>query len=123
MIIIPDTNFLIYSAKLNIWRELEKIPLAIIPEVAYELGQVAKKANGKDKESAAFVLDMIKYAGIKLKKGYADDAIIKKAHEMKEAGEKSFAVATMDKELLQRLRKEGIGTIVIRQKKLFVSGI
>ncbi|MFA5084731.1 MAG: PIN domain-containing protein [Candidatus Paceibacterota bacterium] len=121
MLIIPDTNFLIYAAKFKLWSELEKVPLALIPEVVCELEVLSKKANGKDKESAAFVLERIKPFKIVPKKGYADDIILQKARFLKEAGEKSFAVATMDKELLQKLRKEGIKTIGIRQKKLLVS--
>jgi len=120
MLIIPDTNFLIYSAKFKLWSELEKTPLMIIPEVAYELEVLSKKANGKDKESAAFVLDMIKHTKVKPKKGYADDAILQKARGLQAAGGKNFAVATMDRELAQKLKKEGIKIISIRQKKLLV---
>ena len=122
MLIIPDTNFLIYSARFKLFGELEKTPLMIIPEVVYELEILAKKAGGKGKESAAFVLEMVKNVKVKPKKGYADDVILHKARFLRGAGEKNFAVATMDKELLQKLRKEGIKTMGIRQKKLIVSG-
>lgn len=127
MIIIFDTNFLIYLAKYKLWRQLEKkypyYTLLILPQVVYELETLSKKIKGKDKELAIFTLNCIGKQKIKAKKGYADTVVLHTAVSLKDAGEKNFIVATMDKLLRQKLKKAGIKILTIRQKKYLTSKI
>ncbi len=118
MLIIPDTNFLIYLSKYKLWHNLEKkygtYKLLILPEIVYELDKLSKK--GKDKEYTMLALEIVqKLTNIKKRKGYADKVIIKKAKTIK----KDFIIATMDKELTKKLKKQNpnIKILTIRQKK------
>lgn len=117
MLIIPDTNFLIYLSKYKLWHELTRLyghyTFLILPQVAHELKQLAEKAKGKDKEASLLALTLIKK--VKAKKGSADLAIIKAALQLK--AKQKFVVATMDKELVKKLKKQGIVILTIRQKK------
>lgn len=127
MLVIPDTNFLIYMAKYRLWYRLEeKYPhysLLILPQVIYELETLAKKTKGKDKEAALLAFEFIKKIKIKAKKGYADTAILQAAFMLKDAGEKNFVVATMDKALRQKLKRAKIRILTIRQKKYLTSKV
>lgn len=127
MLIIPDTNFLIYLAKFRLWHELERFhkhSLLILPQVMHELETLAKKAKGKDKESSLMAIEIVDQLKprIKSRKGYADKAILQIACWLKNAGERNFVIATMDQELRKMLKKEGIKLLTIRQKKHLVMG-
>lgn len=122
MLIIPDTNFLIYAAKFRLWHELERLfpkySFVVLPQVVYELEVLSKKTRGKDKEASVLALEFInRLKKIKAKKGNADKAIFQVACWLKDAGESNFAVATMDKMLRQKLKKATIKLLTIRQKK------
>ena len=126
MLIIPDTNFLIYLSKYKLWDELERVygkyKLLILPEVVYELDKLSKKdKKGKNKEHALLALEFIKKIEKKIKKrkGYADNSIIKTAYMLKKIN-KNFIIATMDRELMKKLKKQNIKILTIRQKKYLV---
>ena len=120
MLIIPDTNFLIYISKYKLWHELEKnygkYELIILPEVAYELIKLSKK--GKNKIHSIVAIEFTKIKKIESKKGYADNAIVKKAKLLKKS-KKRFIIATMDKNLMKKLKKQNLNIkiLTIRQKK------
>ncbi len=120
MLIIPDTNFLIYISKYKLWHELEysfgKYKLIILPEVAYELIKLSER--GKNKIHSLVAIELTKIKKIKSKKGYADEAIVKKTQTLRKA-HKKFIIATMDKNLIKKLKKQyqNIKILTIRQKK------
>jgi len=118
MLIIPDTNFLIYLSKYKLWDDLEKLygkyKLVILPEVAYELIKLSKK--GKEKEYSLVAIELTKIKKINEKKGYADKAILKKAKKLKKT-KKRFTIGTMDKILMDKLNKQNVKILTIRQKK------
>lgn len=124
MLLIPDTNFLVYCAKYGIFDEIEKFNAKMfLPEqVVSELKMLSKSTGkGKDKGAAALALSFVnklqsegKIIVEKTEKKAADDAIVEMALEKKE---KEIAVATHDRELMKRLKKAKISIIGIRQKK------
>lgn len=126
MLIIPDTNFLIYAAKFRLWHELDrqwpKHSLLVLPQVIYELTTVAKstKTKGRDKEASVLALELLQGMKTRPKEGHADKAIFQRARMLMDAGEKNFVVATMDRELAQKLKKAGIKLLTIRQKKCLI---
>ncbi len=126
MLIIPDTNFLIYITKYKLWHELDRLygkyKFLILPEVIYELDKLSKK-TGKDKkiknkEFALLALELINKLEkkIKKKKGYADKSIFKTASMLKK-NNKNFIIATMDRAIARKIKKQGIRILIIRQKK------
>ncbi len=121
MLIIPDTNFLIYISKYKLWHDLErkygKYKLIILPEIAYELIKLSKK--GKEKETSLVAIELTKIKELRKKKGYGDKAILKKGKILKK-NKKRFIIGTMDKELMKKLKKERIKILIIRQKKYLV---
>lgn len=122
MILIPDTNFLIYLAKYKMNDEIEKLGMQLmLPSlVVYELEKKSKQGKGKDKEAAALALIFVKRwekAGllkpIISEERLADDAIFELAWKNKN----NCFVATHDKELMKKLKKAKIALIGVRQKK------
>jgi rRNA-processing protein FCF1 len=120
MLIIPDTNFLIYLASYKLWYELERIyghySLLILPQVVYELEQLSKKTKGKDKENALLALEIVKKMPVKAQKGPADPALVKTAKLLYDL-KKEFIIGTMDKELITKLKTHRARILTIRQKK------
>jgi len=126
MLIIPDTNFLIYMTDYRLWHEFENLcgiyDLIILPQIVYELEELSQKGNASEKKSALVALEILK----KIKKlpkkeeGYADDVIIQTSLKLKKVNKKNFAVATMDRELKDKLKKLNIKTLAIRQKKYII---
>ncbi|UZE94177.1 MAG: ribonuclease VapC [Candidatus Pacearchaeota archaeon] len=119
MLIIPDTNFLIYLSKYKLWHNLEKeygrYKLIVLPELVYELDKLSKR--GKDKESALLALELTsRITRIRKRKGYGDKAILKIASMLKK-NKKRFIIATMDKDLIKKLKKQNMKILTIRQKK------
>ena len=122
MILIAETNFLIYLAKYKIADEVEKLDMKIVlPSlVIEELKIKSNEGKGKDKEAASLALMLIeswkKQNRLEIKEikaEYADDAIIELASKNKG----DCFVATHDKELMAKLKKGKIALIGIRQKK------
>jgi len=123
MLIIPDTNFLIYATKYRLWHNVKerygKYSILILPEVFYELEQLGKKSKGKDRELVLLTLKFLKTQKFKLKKkkGHADKVLVEIGKWLREVGEKNFIIATMDKNLAKKLKKNKIKILSIRQKK------
>ena len=124
MLIIPDTNFLIYLAKYKLWHRLDELygryTLLVLPQVAYELGQLSKKTRGKDKEASLLALEIIRNLNVKAKEGYADAVILQIAQWLVDAGKTDFVIATMDSELAKKLKKNKARILMIRQKRYLV---
>ncbi len=124
MLLIPDTNFLIYLSKYKLWDNLTRFygryDLIILPEVVYELEELIKKSKGKERQDVLLTLEVIKTRKVKSKKGYADEAIIKISDSLKKINKKNYVIATMDKELIKKIKKQNIKVLTIRQKKYFV---
>ena len=119
MKLIPDTNFLIYLAKYRLLDNLENYELILLRQVLEELVVISKgdRENMKDRNLAFLILQFLDKIKAKTKyvenvKGNADDALLGLA--MKE----KCIVGTMDKELTERLKKEKIKVLIVRQKKL-----
>ena len=112
MLVIPDTNFLMYLTKYKLWHEFENLyEVIILPEVYFEL-EVLKQN---------LVLDLIKKFKINFLRSNkerlnADKAIIENAKELK-AVNREFIVATLDKDLVKRLKKLDVKILTIRQNK------
>jgi len=103
MKILLDTNFLVYCAKQKIdyVSEMPAGEIVVLSSVVSELEKLAEKAEkARDKESAKFALSLLKHNKIKIiktKEKSADKAIL-------EMAEKEDVVATMDKELKEKLK-------------------
>lgn len=123
--ILADTNFLIECAKhkIDIHKELTRIldttfEVAVLDRTLEELDTVA--ARGK-KEGAlaklARTILLTKHVSIAMTSGgHTDKILLDKADE-------NHIVATMDKELKQKLKKKGQPVVIIRgTKKLELVG-
>ena len=122
MILIADTNFLIYLSKYKVAHELEELHLKIVlpSQVFSELEKKSKEGKGEDKKAAHYALILVKewekhnsLSIQEIKAKSADDAIIDLALENKG----NCFVATHDKELMKKLKKDKIAVIGVRQKK------
>lgn len=127
--IILDTNFLLIPPRfrVDIFSELEKIvnfkyELVILDRSLEELKNIIitpkKGRKGADREAAKTALSLVeaykdnKKLNILPSEGHVDEAIIRMAE-----ADKHIIVATQDKELKRRLKKEGIRLVVLKQKK------
>ena len=121
MKIILDTNFLMipYLFKVDIIKEFDRIldetyELCIFDKSVEELMKIISNQSGKDKDAAKFALQFIeknKFQLIHTDK-YVDDAILE---------ETEFTIATQDKDLKEKLKKQGRKIIILRQKKYLES--
>ena len=126
IIVIPDTNFLIYTIKhkINMDYELDRIlnnyEIVILNCVMDELEKLKTQLKGKEKFSINLLLSLIKrYKTEDYKIGkYADEIIINYAKYQKDNGNK-IVVCTNDKDLKKRLINMGIPIIVVKQKNYF----
>ena len=126
IIVIPDTNFLIYAIKhnINIDYELDRIlnnyEIVILNCVMEELEKLKTQLKGKEKFSINLLLSLIKrYKTEDYNIGkYADEIIINYAKYQKDKGNK-IVVCTNDKDLKRRLIDMGIPIIVVKQKNYF----
>jgi len=129
MIVLTDTNFLIYCAKYGIFHEFDRIHAELIlPEqVMSELQMLKISAKkGSDKEAAELAMKFLKNfeekGKLKIEKiegKNADNAVLELAISNKNKG---ISVATHDKALMKNLKKAKISIISIRQKKYFIEG-
>ena len=117
--ILLDTNFVMIPAqfKVDIYSEIERIcdfpyELYILDKTLNELDNILKTQKGKEKAAARLakaILEAKKPKVLKTtSKDYVDSIIL---------GLEGFIVATQDKELRLNLKKKGVQTIVLRQKK------
>lgn len=117
MRLIIDTNFWIYIAKYGLFDKLREMGIepVLLGPVKRELESLSKsRGEGKD---ASVALEMIKRWNLnveEVEERVADDAIFRFAKKS------DMKVATMDRELSDRLKKEGIGIMKIRQKRDFL---
>ncbi|MEK6852620.1 MAG: PIN domain-containing protein [Nanoarchaeota archaeon] len=118
MLIVLDTNFLIYAVryKIDIKSELERIAnftyeVVVPSQVFKELQWISKrkiKAKGKDREAAAVALLLIKdFKIIETHAESVDNACLELAE--------GNCLATLDADLRKRFKKGKI--LVIKQKK------
>ena len=122
MIIVLDTNFLIYLVKHRIADKIKDFGAKlVVPETVEK--ELSKPSFGpEEKKFAAAALELIKIwkaiiMPAKLKN--VDKSIIGVASELKELGEE-VKVATMDEELRGKLRASGIGLITLKRGKILV---
>jgi len=111
--VILDTNFIISTLKNKINLNLDKIitssyQLKIIDKTIDEL----EKINNKESKLAIKIIEKNKIKKIKTKGKDVDWEIVKNSN-------KNTIVATLDKELKQRLKNKNIPIITIRQKRYF----
>jgi len=127
MIIIVDTNFLMYVAKyrIDLLSELDSLFMkfeVVIPQKVFSELQKLEKSKGMDKFAASLALEIIEKLLSKKKleiKGIearnADDEIVKLVEEMQK--KEKIKVCTMDRKLADRVKKLGAGMVKIKQKK------
>lgn len=117
--IILDTNFLIESAKnkVDIHEELKRIldytfEVAVLDRTLEELDSIAvkKTKEGQQAKLARTILLTKHVAVIPTEGGHTDNLLLKRADE-------NNIIATMDKELKQRLKKKKQQVIIIRGKQ------
>lgn len=117
--VLLDTNFLLIPAKfrVDIYSEIERImpvpfELYVLDKTLDELDTIIATQRGKEKASARLakaILEAKKPKTLKTtSKDYVDSIIL---------GLKGFIIATQDSELRSMLKKRGVQTIVLRQKK------
>ena len=124
MRVLLDTNFFLLPCQfgVDVFGEIERVveskyKLITISPVVRELRGLARE-RGKEGRAARVGLELLKKKDIKVidaKKQDADDAIVKLSDE-------GVIVATLDKELRDRLRKKGRKTIYLRGKQKLVLG-
>lgn len=122
--IILDTNFLMIptTQKVDIFEELKRVcdfsfELFIVSKTINELDKIMIDQSGKDKMAARLAKSLIDAKGVKIidvPEGHVDDLILRVAKE------KGYFVATQDKHLKERLRKDDVPVIFLRQKKYLV---
>lgn len=125
MKIIIDTNFFLIPEKfkVDIFKEFDRIvdkkyELLTIDLVKKELENLSK-GRSKDARAAKFGLKLFKSKDIKVlntkQKDNADKAILKLSEKFS-----NCAVATLDKELRQKILESGTKVIYLRNKKYLV---
>jgi rRNA-processing protein FCF1 len=116
MKIILDTNFLIDCVrfKIDLKSELAGNELFVLDSIIFEIGKIAKRGT-KESSLAKLALEFIAKNNLKLLetgKKDADESLI--------AYSKSYAIATHDRILKNKLKKLGAKIIYTRQKKYLV---
>lgn len=122
MEILIDANALIYAGegKIDLFNLIkDHFPQAevIVPEeVIEEVKTVREKAKkGRSRKAASLILQIINGKAIKeisLGKGEVDDLLLEEALRRK------AAVLTSDKHLKRKLKKAGVETIYLKQKRI-----
>ena len=117
-----DTNFLLIPAnyKVDIFYELQEFGVVepfIIQPILKELDRLVKK-GGSDGKAAKLGLTLIEKKGIKIIKishhaESTDDDLI-------EYAKKGYTVCTQDRKLIEKLKKEKLPVIFLRQKRKLV---
>lgn len=134
MIIVLDTNFVIYCAKYNLFFQLEEnYPHArffALDNVLFELEKIRDKKFRVSKKDIIAANIALEYLEIKKNKGILNVIKIKDQHDVdlmiltlaKELQEKdkNLFVATNDLGLSKKLKLDKIKIIKIRQKKYLI---
>jgi len=127
ILVVPDTNFLIYGVKhgINIDYELDRLfncyKVVILRCVREELEKLRSRLKGKERYSVSLLLSLIRRYEEEdedVPGKYADEIIVNYALKCRERGKK-VVVCTNDKELKGRLLEMGIPVVVVKQKKYF----
>jgi len=127
ILVVPDTNFLIYSVKhgINIDYELDRLfniyKVIILKCVREELEKLRERLKGKDRYSVLLLLSLIRTYEEERENipgKYTDEIILNYALKCREE-EKKVVVCTNDKELKGKLLDIGIPVVVVKQKKYF----
>jgi uncharacterized protein len=117
MKIILDTNFLLVPNQfgVDIFEYLSFYKIAVLSSCMDELRALAKK-KGSDGKAAKIGLKLIEHENIEIIKTRekGDDSIVSYATA------ENCAVATNDKALIARLKKNGIKILRLKQKKYVV---
>ena len=120
--ILLDTNFIMIPAqfKVDIYSEIKRImvvpyELYVLDKTLTELDVIIETSRGRDKASAKLakaILEARKPKTLKTtSKDYVDKLILSLT---------GYIVATQDRELRAELKRKGIKTIVLRQKKYLI---
>ena len=120
--ILLDTNFILIPAqfKVDIYTEIKRImtvpyELYVLDKTLTELDVIIETSRGRNKASAKLakaILEARKPKTLKTtSKDYVDKLIL---------GLTGYIVATQDRELRAELKRKGIKTIVLRQKKYLI---
>ena len=127
ILVVPDTNFLIYGVKhgINIDYELDRLfncyKVVILRCVREELEKLRSRLKGKERYSVSLLLSLIRRYEEEdedVPGKYTDEIIVNYALKCRERGKK-VVVCTNDKELKERLLEMGIPVVVVKQKKYF----
>ncbi len=120
--VLLDTNFILIPAKfkVDIYEEIKRImdvpyELYVLDKSLSELENIIRTQKGREKAFARLGKAILKAKKPKTLKttsmDYVDSIIL---------GLEGFIVATNDKELRAKLKKKGVRTITLRQKKYLV---
>jgi len=123
--VIVDTNFIIspFQLSIDVFGELEtilnrKVNLLIPSPVLEELSKMASSRSDRLRNLSRLALGLAKRCQVIEVKpppaGTVDDTIVRKAKEL------GCIVATNDRELIRRLKMEGIPRVFLRQKRRIV---
>ncbi len=120
MIIILDTNFLIYLVKHRIADKLKDFGGSlVVPETVEK--ELEKPSFGpEDRAFASAALELLrkwKVSVVPTELKNTDKSLLELAKEFKEAGEEIY-VATMDGELSFKLKRLGAGLIKVKRGKI-----
>jgi len=127
ILVVPDTNFLIYSIKhgINIDYELDRLfnryKVVILRCVREELEKLRERLRGKERSSVLLLLSLIRRyeeENEDVPGRYTDEIILNYALKCREEGKK-VVVCTNDKELKGKLLEMGIPVVIVKQKKYF----
>ncbi len=124
--IILDTNFLLIPAqfKVDIFSEIDRIAdfryeLLIFDKTIDELKNIIEKQKTRHKEAAKIAVQLIKNKKISIiktdKKTDVDSLILDFVD--KNTNDKNIIVATQDKILKDKLKRKGLKTIILKNKK------
>ncbi len=120
--VLLDTNFILIPAKfkVDIYEEIRRLmnepyDIYVLDKSLIELENIIKLQKGKEKAAARLgkaILEARKPKTLKTTSNEYVDKII--------LGLRGYIVATNDKELRLKLKKEGVRTILLRQKNHLV---
>jgi rRNA-processing protein FCF1 len=114
-----DANFLLIPGRfrVDVFRELERFgkpELFTIDLVVKELRGISR-GSGRDARAANLGLELIEKRGVQVLETQGGDA----DQELERmASEQDFAVCTQDRELQDKLHREGVVVIFLRQKRV-----
>ena len=119
--VLVDSNFLMVPAqfRVSIYDELDRLlgrkyDLVMLSPTHQELRRIAREAGPKESRQALFALkqaEKCKIVDVKRMPNETIDELI-----LRHAKSSGCAVATNDRELRKKLKKEGIPTIFLRER-------